>query len=355
MEQIRYAIVGFGGIAENRIAKEGFALDRCRFCEQDMPMVLVGATDIDSKRKVAATALGLRWYDTYEQMLAHDAIDAIYVATSNSSHFQVAMKALQAGKHVLVEKPMTTNVEEAKILCDYAAEQALSVSVNLMMTKNSYNLKARELLQQQALGTVDYASIHMEFLYGEDPAEAATWRCSSPQEIGGPIGDVGGHCLDLAEFLFGSRISSIHCVYYPKTLGIAVEDGAMIIYRMENGIRGNIRVGFNQPRGGTFGTIDNLGYEIYGNNGILRGHGTVFQLSGHKDEPVAIGLEVKTPEYVKSYAITQVQNIYQAQIAEHAGSIRNKKPMNGKQGLHNIALVLACHESAIAGGKEVFV
>ncbi|MEA5032919.1 MAG: Gfo/Idh/MocA family oxidoreductase [Sphaerochaeta sp.] len=355
MEQIRYAIVGFGGIAENRIAKEGFALDTRRFNHQDLPMVLVGATDIDAGRKTAATALGLRWYDTYGQILDDDTIDAIYVATSNSTHFPVAMKALQAGKHVLVEKPMTTNLEDANVLCEYALSQGLSVSVNLMMPKNAYNIKARELVRSQAVGPLDYAVLHMEFLYGEDPLEAATWRCAVPDELGGPIGDVASHCLDMAEFLSGQQICSIRCVYYPKTLGIAVEDGALIIYGMQDGTRGCVRVGFNQPRGGSFATMDNLGYELYGRDGVVRGYGTTFQLSGHADEPMRIGLAVKTAVSEESISLDHVQNIYQAQIAEHAHSIRNNKPMDGRQGLHNVALVLACHESARAGGKEIVV
>ena len=355
MEQVKYGIVGFGGIAENMIAKEGFALDRARFGDQDLPMALVAATDLNPKRKEAAAAYGIKWYDTYDEMLQNEEIEAIYVATSNSTHYKVAMQALEAGKHVLVEKPITTKVEDARKLADYANAHDLSLSVNLMMTKNAYNRKAKDLVSDRVIGDVDYATLHMEFLYGEDPAEAATWRCSAPEEVGGPIGDVGGHCLDLAEFLFDQKIVAVKCVYYPKTLDIAVEDGAVILYRMENGMRGCVRVGFNQPRGGLFGTIDNLGYEVYGDKGILRGHGTVFQLSGHRDEPVPIGLELKTTEYVKTYGMTQVKNIYQAQISEHALSIRNKKPIDGQQGLHNIELVLACHESADNGGKEVLL
>ena len=355
MEKVRYGIVGFGGIAENRIAKEGFALDRGRFGDVDLPMVLLGATDLNQNRKAAALALGLKWFDSYEHMLASEGIDAIYVATSNSTHFPLAMQALQAGKHVLVEKPMTTTVAHARALCDYANSGHLSLAVNLMMPKNVHNAKAKELLQQNAVGKVDYVTLHMEFLYGRDPAEAATWRCAAPAEVGGPIGDVGGHCLALAEFLFEQRITSVRCVYYPKSLDIGVEDGAFILFRLEGGLEGAVRVAFNQPRGGLLSTIDNLGYEVYGENGSLKAHGTAFQLSGHRDEPVAIGLEVKTHDYLKTYAMTQVRNIYQAQIAEHAESIRNQKPISGLQGLHNIALVLACHESALNGGKEVLI
>ena len=355
MEQIQYGIVGFGGIAENRIAKEGFALDKNRFNQASLPFTLAGATDLNQKRKEAATALGIRWYETYQQLFENPKIEAIYVATSNATHFTVAMEALKAKKHVMIEKPMTTTVEESEELIRYARAYNLSISVNLMMTKNDYNRKAQELVKQGAIGKNPYAVLHMEFLYGLDPQEAASWRCAKPDEIGGPIGDVGGHCLDMAEFLFQQKIKSVRCTYFPKTLDIMVEDGAIISYTLENGIQGRIRVGFNQPRGGLLGTIQNLGYEIYGDEGVMRSYGSLFQLSGHPEEPVPIKFVLQTPKLSKSFCLTDVKNMYQAQIGEHAASIINKQPLDGTQGLRNIQLVLACHKSAQAGGKEVFI
>ncbi|MFA7370428.1 MAG: Gfo/Idh/MocA family oxidoreductase [Sphaerochaetaceae bacterium] len=355
MRVIEYGIVGFGGIAENRVAKEGFALDKKRFSNPSLPFVLRGATDLNVERKVAAQALGINWYDSYQEMLADPAIQAIYVATSNGTHFKSAMDALRNGKHVLIEKPMTTTAEDGEELVRLAAQKNLSVSVNLMMSKNVYNLKTQQLLKQKALGEDPYAVFHMEFLYGSDPSEAATWRCSNPAEVGGPIGDVGGHCLDMAEFLFQEKIKSVRCTYYPKTLDIVVEDGAFIAYELDSGLKGSVRVAFNQPRGGVVGTLQNLGYEIYGELGIIRGYGTMFQLSGHSDEPVPIKLELQTDELCKSFCLTDVENIYQAQIKEHALSILNNRRLDGSQGLRNIKLVLACHESALNGGREVLI
>ncbi len=352
MKVITYGIVGFGGIAENRVAKEGFGLDRCRF-HSAQSIQLAGACDTNQERSHAAAKLGVKWYPSYEDLLAQDTIDAIYVASSNSSHFEIARRALLANKHVLIEKPMTTNLEDAKELMKLAKERSLSLSTNLMMTKNVYNLKARDLLSRKKIGAPNYASFHMEFLYGADEAEAKTWRCSNPEEFGGPIGDVGGHCLDMAEFLFQQKIRSVQCVFYPKTLDIAVENGAFVIYTLEDGLQGNIRVAFNQPRGGLFGTLNNLGYEIYGDSGIMRGYGTLFQLSGHRDEPIRIRLEVETPDYSNTYSLSNPVNLYRAQLEEHADSIRNNTPIDGSQGYHNMALVQACHESGMQGGKKV--
>ncbi len=354
MDQIGYGIVGFGGIAENRIAKEGFGLDRSRF-STPLPMKLIGATDINPQRQSAAAALGLGWYDSLSSMLEDERIQAVYVATSNSTHYETARQSLLSGRHVMIEKPLTTSLEQAHDLMAIAEKRSLSISVNLMMTKNSYNLKARELLKDGAVGSPDYALMHMEFLYGEDPQEASAWRCADPKEYGGPIGDVGGHCLDMAEFLFGEKIISVQCVYYPPSLNINVESGALILYTLKNGMRGCVRAAFNQPRGGLFGTLNNLGYEIYGDTGIMRGYGTLFQLSGHSDEPIAVRLEVETPEHSRRYHVSNPVNIYQAHIGEHALSIKNSTPMDGSSGLRNLRLVLACHASAQQGGKETAV
>ena len=92
MAKIRYALVGFGGIAENRVAKEGFACDRGRF--KALPHAqLVGATDLNPAREAAASALGLKWYAGLGDVLADKSIDAVYVATNNLSHVPLAMAA----------------------------------------------------------------------------------------------------------------------------------------------------------------------------------------------------------------------------------------------------------------------
>jgi len=89
-----------------------------------------------------------------------------------------------------------------------------------MMTENAYNRRAKDLINQGAIGKVNDIVLHMEFYYGSTPQEVATWRCADPNEIGGPIGDVGSHCLYMAEFLLSSPIGSLCCVYTPKILNI---------------------------------------------------------------------------------------------------------------------------------------
>ena len=354
MDKIRYAIIGFGGIAENRVAKEGYGCDKTRFNGLEKA-VLTGATDMNPARKEAAEALGLKWYDNMESILADADIDAVYIATNNASHAALACAALEAGKHVIVEKPAATSVADAQKMVDLAAAKGLSLSVDHMMVNNAWNIKAQEVMAAGTLGTVNDSCFHMEFAYGYDPAEAATWRCSKIEEMGGPIGDVASHCVYMAEFIFNSKIASVQAVYLPKTLGIVAEDGAYIKFTLENGQVGSFKVAFSEARGGLIGTLSNLGFEIYGDAAVLRGFGTMFQLSGTPDEPYAQRLELECAKGVKHLRPRKFPNIYQQIITKHAQSIIDGKPINAEDGLRNLRACIAMHKSAKSGGKLVKV
>jgi len=354
MDKVRYAIIGFGGIAENRIAKEGFACDRARFAPLKHAD-LVSATDLNPARKTAAKVLGLRWCSSAEEIFADREIDAVFIASNNLSHASLALAAMNAGKHVIVEKPIATTVEDAESLVKFAAEKNLSLTVDHMMVHNVWNIKAQELVLSGKLGAVNDACFHMEFAYGYDAAEAATWRCSSREEMGGPIGDVASHCFYMAEFIFKRKIRRISCVYLPKIMKVNVEDGAYVKYEMEDGLTGSVKVAFSELRGGLGGTLSNLGYEIYGSEAVLRGYGTLFQLSGHEGEPLKLRMEIDRFSSQEKITPPAISNIYQELVEKHAKSIISGSPLNAGDALHNIKLCLAAHESARSNGKTIEV
>jgi len=354
MKKVRYALIGFGGIAENRIAKEGFGCDKSRF--NGLPNAeLVGVFDVNPARKTAAKALNLKWYDSVDAILADKNIDAVYVATNNASHASLVIKALEAGKHAMSEKPLATTAADGKAMIRCAAKRKLSLSVDHMMVYNAYNKLARKYVAEGKLGNIGDSCFHMEFLYGANPAEAATWRCSKVEEMGGPIGDVASHCTYMAEYIFASKIKQVQAVYLPKTLGIKAEDGAYIKFTLENGQVGSFKVAFSENRGGLIGTLSNLGFEIYGDAAVLRGFGTMFQLSGYDDEPYAQRLELESAKGVKSLHPRKFENIYQQIITKHAQSILDGKPLNAEDGLRNLNACIAMHKSAHSGGKPVSV
>ena len=354
MAKVKYAIIGFGGIAENRVAKEGYACDKKRF-KPLKKAVLVGATDMNPARQAAAEALGLKWYKDAAAVFADPAIDAVYIATNNASHAKLAIAAMKAGKHVICEKPMATSVADAKAMDKLARAKKLSLTVDHMMVNNAWNVAAAKAVQGGKLGNVNDSCFHMEFAYGYDPAEAATWRCSKVAEMGGPIGDVASHCFYVAEYVFGKKIAKVAAVYYPKVMKIKAEDGAYIKFFFEDGTQGSVNAAFSEMRGGLAGTLTNLGYEVYGDKAALRGYGTLFQLSGYADEPIRQRLELDDGKKTTAVKPAKIQNIYQTLIEGHAASILAKKPLTGAGAIHNLALCAAAHQSAKSGGKIVTV
>jgi hypothetical protein len=116
-----------------------------------------------------------------------------------------------------------------------------------------------------------------------------------------------------------------------------------------------VKVAFNEPRGGLYGTLSNLGYEVYGDKAAMRTYGTLFQLSGHKDEPVPVKVEIHDGKKVKEVKADKIQNIYQAVVMHHADSIIKGKLMDGSDALKSIKLIMAAHDSARKNGKTIKV
>ena len=349
MEKVKYALIGFGGIAENRIAKEGFACDKNRFAGLENAE-LVGAFDVNAARESAVVALGLKWYNSIEEILSDSSIDAVFVATNNLTHTELALRAMDAKKHVIVEKPLAICVEDAKKMIESAKNNNVSLTVDHMMVYNVWTQKAKELVANNALGVINDSCFHMEFAFGYAEAEAKSWRCNNIKEMGGPIGDVASHCFYVAEYIFGEEITEVAAVYLPKLMNMKAEDGAYIKFKMASGMTGSVKVAFSELRGGLGGTISNLGYEIYGDQAVLRNYGGMFQLSGHSDEPVKIRMEKDVCGKVETIEVTEVANIYQQLIENHAKSVKSGNYLNGEDALHNLQLCEASHRSAQNNG-----
>ncbi|MBR7127335.1 MAG: Gfo/Idh/MocA family oxidoreductase [Lentisphaeria bacterium] len=354
MTKIKYALIGFGGIAENRIAKEGFACDKNRFNGLENAE-LIGAFDLNAARKEAAEALNLKWYTSVDELLADNSIDAVFVATNNLTHAELAIKAMNAKKHVIVEKPLATSIEDAEKMIECAKKNNVSLTVDHMMVYNAWTQKAKTMVAENALGAINDCCFHMEFACGYTEAEAKSWRCSNIKEMGGPIGDVASHCFYVSEYIFNDVITEVAAVYLPKLMSIKAEDGAYIKFKMSSGLSGSVKVAFSERRGGLGGTISNLGYEIYGDQAVLRNYGGMFQLSGHPDEPVKIRMEKDVCGEVETIKITEIANIYQQLIENHAKSVKTGNYLNAEDALHNLQLCEASHKSAQNNGEIIII
>ena len=150
----------------------------------------------------AAAKLGIpKSFGSYEELLADQSIDAVYIPLPNHLHVEWSLKSMQAGKHVLCEKPIAMNVKEAEYLQTMAKGfPRLRLMEAFMYRHHPQMLKAKELINHKTIG--DLRNIQTMFSYYNDNPKDIR---NHPEIGGGGLLDVGCYCISLSRFLFDSE------------------------------------------------------------------------------------------------------------------------------------------------------
>jgi predicted dehydrogenase len=245
------------------------------------------------KSEIAAKALGLpKAYVSYDEILSDPEVDVVHIATPNRQHREMVIGALDAGKHVVCEKPLATSSLETCELVDRARKNpTLVTAVNYNVRFYPLALHARDLLQRGAIGRV----LSVRGAYLQDWLLKDTdWNWRLLVEEGGElraVGDIDTHWMDLILFVTGLRIDSVFADLAtlipvrqrPKVAGstfqgkeagagaaacepirIETEDWGSVLFRFANGARGTMSV--SQV---TAGRKNQLTFEIAGSEGSL--------------------------------------------------------------------------------------
>ncbi|WP_166137902.1 Gfo/Idh/MocA family protein [Nocardioides ochotonae] len=165
--------------------------------------------------RAGAAADRLGWSETetdWRQLVQRDDVDLIDICTPGDTHAEVAVAALEAGKHVLCEKPLANSVTEAEAMTD-AAERAAASGVMAMVGFTYRRVPAvalaRKLVADGRLGEI--RQVRAQYLQDwiADPSAPLSWRLDKKQAGSGALGDIGAHIVDLAQFITGDRIASV--------------------------------------------------------------------------------------------------------------------------------------------------
>jgi predicted dehydrogenase len=150
----------------------------------------------------AASRLGIpKAYGSYEDLLADDSIQAVYIPLPNHLHVEWALKSLQAGKHVLCEKPIAMNFKEAEYLQMQAKHfPRLKIMEAFMYRHHPQMVKAKNIVKSGTIGTLK--NIHTMFSYYNDNPKDIR---NNPEIGGGGLLDVGCYCISLSRFFFDSE------------------------------------------------------------------------------------------------------------------------------------------------------
>ena len=206
---------------------------------------------------VAAAAARLGWpaWETdWKRLVQRDDVDLVDVCTPGSSHAEISIAALEAGRHVLCEKPLANTVEEARAMAA-AAERAATGGVRAMVGFNFRRVpavaRARELVAAGRLGPIRHVRAAYLASHALDPELPLAWRHQASEAGSGALGDLGAHAVDLAQHLAGDRIAGVSALTetfvrerpLPGGGGargpVTVDDAALFIARFGGGALGS--------------------------------------------------------------------------------------------------------------------
>ncbi len=163
--------------------------------------------------ETAARKLGWRSVETdWKQLLSRDDVGLVDVCTPGDTHAEIAIAALDAGKHVLCEKPLANSVAEARAMVA-AAERARAAGVRSMVGFNYRRVPAvalaRRLVAEGRIGQVRHVRAQYLQDWIVDPEFPLVWRLQAEKAGSGALGDIGAHIVDMAQFVIDDRLSGV--------------------------------------------------------------------------------------------------------------------------------------------------
>ena len=238
----------------------------------------------------AAAAERLGWAestDDWRAAIQRDDIDLIDIVTPGDSHAEIAIAALEAGKHVLCEKPLANTVEEAERMAEAAAsaaERGVLAMVGFSYRRVPAVTLAQQLVAEGRLGEI--REVRAQYLQDwlTDAESPMTWRLDKDRAGSGSLGDIGAHIIDMAQFVTGQTLDSVSATLHTfvderplmaESVGLSgtasdergqvtVDDAAWITARLSGGGFGS----FEATRFAT-GRKNALRLEISGSNGAI--------------------------------------------------------------------------------------
>ena len=166
--------------------------------------------------RVTEAARRLGWESTetdWTRLLSRSDIDLVDVCTPGDTHAEIAIAALQAGKHVLCEKPLANSVAEAQAMAD-AADLASAHGVRAMVGFTYRRVPAvalaRQLVEQGRIGDIRHVRAQYLQDWLTDPQSPMTWRLDKDKAGSGALGDIGAHIVDLAQHITGEHIVTVN-------------------------------------------------------------------------------------------------------------------------------------------------
>jgi predicted dehydrogenase len=328
---IRAAILGLGRWGRSLVSSVQDNTDDIRF--------VVGHTRTRAKAEDFCRTKGIRLVDDFEAILTDSDIDAVVLATPHSQHAEQIKQAAAAGKHVLVEKPITLDHASAQVAVEAARQAGIVLAVGYCRRFHPSFGELRQRLQDGRLGKIvglvaQHTTSTSTFIAPEN------WRADPDEAPAGAMTAVGLHSLDLM-IEFGGHVRDVRCVTARHGDGPS-DDTTTVLMRFAGGVTGTIFC--------SVATATNFSFSAYGSMGLAEVHGAALQ--HFRFVPISqqapTGPVLAPPDQIVDHAGFNMLN---AELTEFARCIRDKRayPVGIEDVLHGMAVFDAAVESAKTG------
>jgi len=339
---IKFGIIGCGVIS-NWHAQAVQSIDGAE---------LVGVTDVYEPARVAfAEKYGVKAYDSTDAMFADPEIDVVCICTPSGLHAPLAIAAANAGKNIVVEKPMALTHEEIDTLLAACKDNGVKMAVisQLRFAPGVQALKGA--IEEGRLGKIVHADLRMKFYRSQEYYDKGGWRGTWKMDGGGALMNQGIHGIDILRYLMGP-VKSVSALARTLVRNIEVEDTAVAILEFENGALGQI-VGTTSINPGSPRVT-----EISGDSGVItmvEDKITAWNVEGElppKDAMFDPNDSADTSNDPTNFAITG----HVRQLTDMVDAIRNNRdPMVTQyDGKLPVEIILAIYESSKTG-KTVYL
>jgi predicted dehydrogenase len=326
---IRFGIAGFGLHAVRRLMP-GFALSKkCR-------VTALSRRNLATAKQSAAEYKIPLAFDSVEELCHSSEVDAVLVTTPNSRHLPDVMAGIQAGKHVLCEKPMAMNSEECRQMVEAARLRKVILGVAQIFRFDESVRKIRDLLSTGAIGKPIFARSEFSFL--ASPSHPRKWLYDASVAGAGPIFDIGVHCIDTLRFILQDEVVRVNASAAQDESG-TVESAASLTLQFSRGTLGTVLVSFRAEY--------RTPIEVIGNGGVLRADDALTV-----DRPIEIQVRQNDGRMVRESANNKLA--YALQVDAFADAIEGKSafPAPGEEGWQNQEILDAALRSTRTGTTE---
>lgn len=335
--KIHFAVAGCGVISR-------FHLNAIRSIED---AALCGVYDtLPESAQRAAAEYGVQAYPDFGALLADETVDAVCICTPSHLHAPLALKAIAAGKHVLVEKPIALTLEDCDAISAAAKRAGVLVGVVSQLRYGAAIARVRHALETGLLGRITRCDLYMKYYRPQSYYDSGTWRGTLSMDGGGALMNQGIHGIDLVRYLMGP-VDSIYALSGTLVRDIEVEDTLTAALAWHCGAHGVIEAS----------VADYPGFprriEINGENGtIILEEDRIAkwevegEAAGHMYEQPAAS-DVRS--HSEASAIDPSGHV--AQLRNFIDAVRGEGQLlvDDAEGRKALALVLAAYRSAQAG------